>query len=452
MCLIVLYVIHALHQNKPPNVFIFLVDDLGYNQVGYHAERVGNHEIKTPSIDAAANAGIIMERAYMTPWCGPSRSSLQTGRTNSFNANVSHDLWAFDDSLGEGFVGGMPPGTVTIAKALKDYASYKTSYCGKWGIGGTAWTNTPMGMGYDDFLGFFGNSIETCDAWAWAAPPVPVTDPGILTNAVPGYWQQSNSTSENVVCPYLKTQTDKLTGELVCNSFLFSSIPLSTISHSHLVGTLIIAEEIDIACKSTPKTPSKLMDLDLLEKTLSLINNHDYSAGPLFHVHAPQLMHLPVQYPKVYDDPKHTSEEKTSPNNDDLRIATNNAIRFVDDIFGNITQAIKDAGQWDNTILLFSSDNGGAIYQNTVNNNYPLRGSKFNSFDGGLRVPQFITGGWINQEIKEKDRTSVTSSTYMFVNDWAPVRVFLIHYLSAIVPTTKQILCLADTLGNGRWK
>jgi hypothetical protein len=42
----------------------------------------------------------------------------------------------------------MPPGTVTIiAKALKDYASYKTSYCGKWGIGGTAWTNTPMGMG-----------------------------------------------------------------------------------------------------------------------------------------------------------------------------------------------------------------------------------------------------------------------------------------------------------------
>jgi arylsulfatase A-like enzyme len=141
-------------------VFIFLVDDMGYNQVGYHAERVGNNEIKTLSIDAAAKTGIIMERGYMTPWCAPSRSSIQTGRTNSFNANVSNDLWAFDDLLGDGFVGGMPPGPVTIVKALKDYAAYKTSYCGKWGIGGTAWTNTPMGMGYDDFLGFFGDSIE----------------------------------------------------------------------------------------------------------------------------------------------------------------------------------------------------------------------------------------------------------------------------------------------------
>jgi hypothetical protein len=55
----------------------------------------------------------------------------------------------------------MPPGTVTLAKALKDlsrdmdYGVYKTSYAGKWGIGGTAWSNTPMGMGYDEFLGFW---------------------------------------------------------------------------------------------------------------------------------------------------------------------------------------------------------------------------------------------------------------------------------------------------------
>jgi arylsulfatase A-like enzyme len=112
-------------------VFIFLVDDMGYNQVGYHAERVGNNEIKTLSIDAAAKTGIIMERGYMTPWCAPSRSSIQTGRTNSFNANVSNDLWAFDDLLGDGFVGGMPPGPVTIVKALKDYAAYNRGCIGE---------------------------------------------------------------------------------------------------------------------------------------------------------------------------------------------------------------------------------------------------------------------------------------------------------------------------------
>jgi hypothetical protein len=52
-------------------------------------------------------------------------------------------------------------------------------------------------------------------------------------------------------------------------------------------------------------------------------------------------MHLPVQYPKAYDDPERAGKEKTSPNNDDLRIATNNAIRFIDDIFGNITKQLK---------------------------------------------------------------------------------------------------------------
>jgi hypothetical protein len=89
----------------------------------------------------------------------------------------------------------------------------------------------------------------------------------------------------------------------------------------------------------------------------------------------------------------------------------------------------------------------GAIYQNTVNNNYPLRGSKFNSFDGGLCVPQFLTGGWIDKEIMEKDRTSVTSSTYMFANDWAPVRAI---YLS--IPSRLLLLNKYFTLYRQSWK
>ena len=118
-----------------PNLFLTLF----FFAVGYHAEKVGNTEIKTPSIDEAAKSGIIMDRGYMTPWCAPSRATFQTGRTNSFNQNVSNDIFSFDDSIG--FVAGMPPGTVTLAHALKDYSKttgkgvYKASYAGKWGIG-----------------------------------------------------------------------------------------------------------------------------------------------------------------------------------------------------------------------------------------------------------------------------------------------------------------------------
>ena len=49
---------------------------------------------------------------------------------------------------------------------------------------------------------------------------------------------------------------------------------------------------------------------------------------------------------------------------------------------GRCLEAIKDAGQWDNTIVFFTSDNGGAIVVNSVNNNYPLRGAKFSKFEG----------------------------------------------------------------------
>jgi hypothetical protein len=51
---------------SPPNILLFIVDDLGWNQVGYHAKPSGNNEI--PNIDAAAAAGIELNRGYVTPW------------------------------------------------------------------------------------------------------------------------------------------------------------------------------------------------------------------------------------------------------------------------------------------------------------------------------------------------------------------------------------------------
>jgi hypothetical protein len=118
-----------LDDENPPNILVFLVDDLGWTQVGYHAAPLGNDEVKTPNIDHYASSGIEMNRGYMTPWvsafgflfflrkrgeaffltltsfslsfshtydiqpfigqCGPSRAAIQTGRTNSYNKNIS---------------------------------------------------------------------------------------------------------------------------------------------------------------------------------------------------------------------------------------------------------------------------------------------------------------------------------------------------------------------------
>ena len=123
----------------PPNIVIFLVDDLGWNQVGYHAKPSGNDEIQTPHIDHyATEVGIELDRGYMTPWCGPSRAATMTGRTNVYNFNVSSLISTFDDNIG--YVAGLQPGTKTLATALKEYGksinvTYSTWFNGKYGIG-----------------------------------------------------------------------------------------------------------------------------------------------------------------------------------------------------------------------------------------------------------------------------------------------------------------------------
>jgi arylsulfatase A-like enzyme len=140
------------HAFSPPiHLHLNETTTTGHNQVGYYAKETGNEEISTPNIDKHAESGIIMDRGYTTQWCGPTRAALQTGRFNAFNLNVPNSIYAFDDDIG--FVGGLPPHIKTLPAALKETADYAATYHGKWGIGGTAWSNTPVGVGYDAFHG-----------------------------------------------------------------------------------------------------------------------------------------------------------------------------------------------------------------------------------------------------------------------------------------------------------
>jgi len=67
----------------------------------------------------------------------------------------------------------------------------------------------------------------------------------------------------------------------------------------------------------------------------------------------------------------------------------------LDEAVGNVTTALKSTGMWDNTLLLFSSDNGGPslVGGPSYANNFPLRGGKGNAFEGGVRVCAAVSGG-----------------------------------------------------------
>jgi uncharacterized membrane protein len=68
-----------------------------------------------------------------------------------------------------------------------------------------------------------------------------------------------------------------------------------------------------------------------------------------------------------------------------------------DDVVGDVADALKARGMWDNTVLLVWSDNGGPIYTNgsAGANNYPLRGGKVSNWEGGVRSNALVSGGFI---------------------------------------------------------
>ena len=70
-------------------------------------------------------------------------------------------------------------------------------------------------------------------------------------------------------------------------------------------------------------------------------------------------------------------------------------VGFLDDAVGEIVAELQRCEMWDNTLFVFSSDNGGPVYFNGTSgaNNYPLRGGKMSNFEGGIRVPAFAAGG-----------------------------------------------------------
>ena len=96
-----------------------------------------------------------------------------------------------------------------------------------------------------------------------------------------------------------------------------------------------------------------------------------------------QSVHYPLDVPQVYKD-LYPNEQ------DDERKTYLGMISAMDESVGRVIRALKTAGQYDNTIFVFSSDNGGQTMYG--GDNYPFRGRKFTLWEGGVRSAGFITG------------------------------------------------------------
>jgi len=131
-----------------PNIIFILADDLGYGELGSY----GQEKIRTPNIDRLASEGVRMTQHYTgAPVCAPARCVLLTGK-HLAHAEIRGNR---DSGNGRAFPGQWPitDEAFTIAESLKQ-AGYKTGGFGKWGLGPTNTSGSPMRQGFDRFFGY----------------------------------------------------------------------------------------------------------------------------------------------------------------------------------------------------------------------------------------------------------------------------------------------------------
>ena len=124
-----------------PNVVIFLADDLGWADVGFHGEEV----IETPSLDRLAAEGVQLDRFYSTPICSPTRAALMTGR-DPMRLGVAYGVIMPWHTI------GIHPDELFLSEACRR-AGYQTAMVGKWHLGHAQETYHPNQRGFEYFYG-----------------------------------------------------------------------------------------------------------------------------------------------------------------------------------------------------------------------------------------------------------------------------------------------------------
>lgn len=165
---------------KRPNIIIILNDDMGFSDLGCYGG-----EMHTPNLDGLASGGLRFSQFYNTARCCPSRASLLTG-LHPHQADVGHMM--LNDEV-DGYLGDLSQNTVTIAEVLRE-AGYATFMSGKWHVTSHydgPKHNWPCQRGFDAYYGILSGCCSYFDPTTLTRDNEPIDDvPGdfFLTDAV----------------------------------------------------------------------------------------------------------------------------------------------------------------------------------------------------------------------------------------------------------------------------
>jgi arylsulfatase A-like enzyme len=320
--------------HRKPNIVFILADDLGYGEIGCY----GQTKIKTPNIDKLRSEGMKFTNAYSGhAVCAPSRCTLMTG------LHTGHSF--VRQNLGTPVAGQLdiPADTVTIAKLLKQ-SGYATAVCGKWGLGGPGTDGVPWKQGFDVFCGYL-------DQWR----------------------------AHNYYPTYLYKNGEKL--------------PLNNpdfASHQKIEKPLATEAEYfkrfsgpDYCTKPMISTALDFIDANK-DKPFFL-----YYATPIPHVSIQVPQEDYAQYKDKFNDTPYLGTQGYLPH-PQPRAGYAAMVSHMDRNVGKILDRLKSLGLENNTLVIFTSDNGPTFNggtDSTFFNSTPFKGLKCSLWEGGIRVP-----------------------------------------------------------------
>ncbi len=331
--------LNCFAQTKPNIIYIY-ADDMGYGELGAY----GQTKIKTPNLDRMSAEGMRFTDHYSSaPVCAPARCMLLTGKHGGHTyIHGNYELGGFADSL-EGGQMPLPEGIFTVGKMMQQ-AGYKTAAIGKWGLGMANSTGSPIKQGFDYFYGYL--------------------DQKQAHNYYPTHlWENDHwDTLQNPVINV----------------------------HKQLDSTKATLADFNYY-KGKEYAPAKLT-----EKALAFIENN--KSKPFFLYLPYTLPHLSLQAPDEWVK-KYIGQFNERPYYGQNGYASTlyplstyaAMISFLDAQVGLILEKIKALGLDENTLILFSSDNGatfnGGVNRQFFNSNGGLRGQKMDLYEGGIREP-----------------------------------------------------------------
>ncbi len=343
---------------RAPNVVFILADDMGYNDITFHGGGVARGAVPTPNIDSIGHDGVDFVNGYAgNATCAPSRAAIMTGRyPTRFGFEFTPAPVAFEKMVGteaepnaivkprffSDRLKEMPEGsTAANAEAVNVLSvpsteitiakllkgqGYHTLHFGKWHLGGQKGSR-PEEMGFDESLGFI----------AGASMYLPEHDKAVENSKQP--WDP-------------------------IDRFLWPNLPYQV----QFNGSAMFA-------------PRGYMTDYLTDEAVQAIKAN--KNRPFFMYFAPNAIHTPLQASKADYD--------ALPQIKDHRLRVYAAmVRNLDRNVGRILQTLKDEGLDQNTLVIFTSDNGGAGYIGLPEINKPFRGFKSTFFEGGVHAPFFM--------------------------------------------------------------